>query len=115
MTIQRYGLPRYKGHQNNMYYTYILYSLKDKKLYTGFTSDLKKRIKEHNNGKNFSTKSRIPLELIYYEASTFEKDCRNREKYLKTGPGKRFLKNRLKCFFKSSLVTGFAQLTGSPQ
>jgi putative endonuclease len=97
-----------------MYYTYVLFSLKDHKLYTGFTKDLKKRIEEHNNGYNFSTKNRRPLTLIYYEASQYEEDCRTREKYLKTGPGKRYLKNRLRYFFNKYLVTGFGPATGSP-
>ena len=82
---------------------YILYSLKDNKLYTGYTKDLKKRLQEHKSGLNFSTKYCSPLKLIYYEASEFEMDNIAREKYLKTGPGKRFLKNRLKSFFKANL------------
>ncbi len=82
----------------SMFYTYILQSKKDKKLYTGFTNDLRKRFNEHNSGRNFSTKGRGPFELIYYEACINEQDARSREKYLKTGMGKRYLKNRLKCF-----------------
>lgn len=97
-----------------MYYTYILYSLKDRKLYTGYTSDLKKRFQEHNSGNNESTKSRKPFVLAYYEASTEMKDNIAREKYLKSGPGKRFLKNRLRTFFKSHLVTGFGPSSGTP-
>ena len=60
-------MARYKAHHNFIFYTYILYSMKDKKLYTGFTSDLKKRVEEHNNVNVFSTKHRRPLKLIYYE------------------------------------------------
>ena len=51
-----------------MYYTYVLISQKDQKLYTGYTNDLKSRLKEHNNGTVESTKNRIPFELVYYEA-----------------------------------------------
>ena len=51
-----------------MYYTYILLSIKDNKLYTGSTDDLKRRFEEHNNGKVPSTASRLPFKLIYYEA-----------------------------------------------
>ena len=47
-----------------MFYVYVLISLKDKKFYIGFTNDLKRRLKEHNSGKNISTKSRLPLKLI---------------------------------------------------
>ena len=62
---------------------YILKSRKDKNLYVGSTSDLKKRLKEHSEGKVFSTRSRRPLELIYYEAYKVESEARNREKQLK--------------------------------
>ena len=48
-----------------MYYTYILESEKDKRFYTGYTSDLKKRITEHNSKKVKSTKDRQPLKLGY--------------------------------------------------
>ncbi len=81
-----------------MYYTYVLKSEKDGKLYTGFTNDLRKRFTEHNAGKVMSTKHRGPFEVIYYEACLNEQDATAREKYLKTGMGKRFLKNRLKRF-----------------
>ena len=68
-----------------MYYVYILKSLKDKRLYIGYTSNLKLRHKEHCDGMVKSTANRRPLELIYYEAYKNEKDARNREKYLKGG------------------------------
>jgi putative endonuclease len=63
--------------------------------------DLKKRILEHNQGLNFSTKSKRPWYLIYYEACVNEKDVKAREKYLKSGMGKRYIKNRLKFFFSN--------------
>ena len=69
--------------------------------YTGYTNDLKKRILEHDTGRNFATKSRKPFELIYYEACLHRKDAEAREKYLKSGMGKRYIKNRLKLFFKN--------------
>ena len=81
-----------------MYYTYVLRSEKDNRLYTGSTNDLRKRLSEHNSGIVTSTRSRGPFELIYYEASPNEQDARAREKYLKTGMGKRYIKNRLKRF-----------------
>ncbi|MFH0819782.1 MAG: GIY-YIG nuclease family protein [bacterium] len=62
---------------------YILKSEKDYNLYIGSTNDLRKRLKEHNNGLVFSTKSRRPFELIYYEAYRSERDARGREKNLK--------------------------------
>jgi putative endonuclease len=66
--------------------------------YTGSTGDLRKRVMEHNAGRGVSTRNRAPFELIYYEACLNAQDARAREKYLKTGMGKRYLKNRLKRF-----------------
>ena len=81
-----------------MFYTYILKSKKDGKLYTGFTNDLRKRFKQHNDGKSTYTKGRGPYELVYYEACIYEEDARSREVYLKSGRGKRFIKSRLNRF-----------------
>jgi len=66
-----------------MYYLYILKSKKDEKLYIGSTSDLKRRLIEHNSGKVRSTKSRAPFDLRYYEAFYEESDARKREYSLK--------------------------------
>jgi len=66
-----------------MFYVYFIQSRKDDKMYIGVTSDLKKRLQEHNNGKNTSTKYRIPFTLIYYEAYLSFKDAIKREKKLK--------------------------------
>ncbi len=91
-----------------MHYTYVLLSQKDVRFYTGLTGDLRKRIKEHNNGEVSSTKYRRPLRLIYYEACLDKYDALRREKYLKTGQGKRYLRNRL----KQSLVASSCNGTG---
>ena len=61
-----------------MFYTYLLLSKKDHKLYTGYTGDLRNRFKEHNSGRNFSTKNRGPFDLIYYEACMDEEDAQAR-------------------------------------
>lgn len=66
-----------------MYYLYLLKSKLDSKLYVGSTSDLRRRLSEHNAGKVLSTKSRIPFELRYYEAFFLESDARKRESPLK--------------------------------
>ncbi len=58
-----------------MHYVYVLLSLKDEKFYIGLTGDLQRRLKEHNTGKNISTKSRLPLKLLYYEAHLSKKGC----------------------------------------
>ncbi len=81
-----------------MFYTYVLRNKKDKRWYTGCTNDLRKRFKEHNEDQNDSTKGRGPFEIIYCEICLNEHDAYTREKYLKTGMGKRYLKNRLKRF-----------------
>jgi putative endonuclease len=83
-----------------MYYTYVLQSQKDGKFYTGYTEDLRKRFTNHNLGKVPSTKGRGPFKLIYYEACLNQQDATAREKFLKSGPGKRYLKNRLKRFLE---------------
>jgi putative endonuclease len=91
-----------------MFYTYVLQSIKDKRWYTGYTDDLRNRFKLHNNGKVPATKGRGPFVLIYYEACLNQQDATAREKYLKSGQGKRYLKNRLKRFL--SPPTGFTPL-----
>jgi len=83
-----------------MYYVYILLSEKDGKFYTGSTNDLKRRFNEHNSGQVDSTKNRLPMKLIYYEACIDEIDARKREKFLKSGMGKRYIRNRLKYYLK---------------
>lgn len=80
-----------------MFYTYVLESLKSGRWYTGYTGDLRKRLKEHNSNESTYTNKRGPYKLVYYEACLNEKDALARERYLKTTMGKRYLKNRLKC------------------
>lgn len=82
-----------------MFYVYCLESKNFEELYFGYTTDLKRRLKEHNQGLNFSTKKYKPWALIYYEACLNEKDAKRREKYLKTSQGRRMLKARLKEYF----------------
>lgn len=81
------------------YYIYVLLSEKDNQFYTGYTSDLKQRIKLHSEGKVYSTKDRRPFRLIYFEGCVNQQDATRREKYLKSGNGKIYLKNRLSNFF----------------
>jgi putative endonuclease len=79
-----------------MYFTYVLYSLKDNKLYIGYTKDLSLRFSQHCAGEVKSTKHRRPLKLIYYECCLVKRDAQRREKYFKTHYGRLFLKKRLK-------------------
>ena len=82
------------------YYVYVLRSTKDKRLYIGFTNDLKSRLKKHASGRVLSTKGRRYLKLIHYEYFINEKDAKAREVYLKSGAGhdqlRQFLKNTFK-------------------
>ncbi|MEK7071455.1 MAG: GIY-YIG nuclease family protein, partial [Patescibacteria group bacterium] len=71
----------------SMYYVYILKSKKDNLLYIGYSTDLKKRFSEHQNGNVRSTKPRRPFELIFYEAYKSSKDAKRREMYFKTSKG----------------------------
>lgn len=87
------------------FYVYILLSLKDKRFYTGFTTDLKNRLSEHATGMVRSTKDRRPFKLIHYEYFINEKDAKAREVFLKSGFGRDQLKKSLK-----STLLGF---TGS--
>lgn len=66
-----------------MFYVYILRSRKDHLLYIGSTKDLRNRFKQHNLGRVFSTKNRVPFDLLYYEAYKAEGDARHRESNLK--------------------------------
>ncbi|MEK7521638.1 MAG: GIY-YIG nuclease family protein [Patescibacteria group bacterium] len=83
-----------------MYYVYLLFSEKDKLLYTGYSPDLKSRISAHNKGFVKATKHRRPLKLIYYESYFKEIDARRREKYLKGGNGRKEMKVQLKATFR---------------
>lgn len=65
-------------------------------MYTGCTSNLRTRFEQHQQNKVASTKGRTPLNLLYYEACTNKDDAFAREKYLKSGMGKRYIKNRIK-------------------
>jgi putative endonuclease len=82
-----------------MFYVYMSTSLADGGLYIGCTKDLKNRIKTHQSGKVKSTRRRLPVKLIYYEACLNEKDAFHRENYLKSTYGRRYLRNRLKGYF----------------
>lgn len=80
------------------FYVYVLKSKNGEKMYTGCTNNLRKRFKQHQVGSVTATKKRLPVELIYYEMCLDQEDAYTREKYLKTGMGKRYIKNRLKRF-----------------
>jgi putative endonuclease len=86
------------------YYVYLLQSVVNNSLYVGYTADLKKRFREHNSGKNVSTKRYLPWKIIHYEAYLNKKDAIRREAYLKTSQGSRLLKRMLKEYFYSQKI-----------
>ena len=71
-------------------YVYLLRSQKDKKFYLGWTTDVNRRLEEHNKGINLSTKSRIPYELIYFETLSSIELAKQRERVLKKNPNMYF-------------------------
>ena len=80
---------------NQYYYVYILQSDKDGLFYTGYTENLKRRIREHLDRNVLSTKNRLPMKLVYWEGCLNQQDATRREKHLKSTWGKRYLKNRI--------------------
>ena len=79
-----------------MIYVYVLRSLVDERLYVGITQDIAKRVKEHNSGRTKSTKGYRPWVKIHEESYSDRITARQREKYLKSGYGKQWLKNKYK-------------------
>src|SRR6266487_3136789 len=77
-------------------YVYVLRSLGDHRFYVGLTRDLPARLQAHNKGLIASTKRRKPFELVYWEGCLNDSDAAQREKYLKTAWGKRYIKTRLR-------------------
>jgi putative endonuclease len=79
-----------------MYYVYVLKSLKTDQYYIGSTNDIRRRLKEHQSGFSRYTKSRGPWKLIYSEERATLGEAEKREKFFKTGDGKRVLKGLLR-------------------
>jgi putative endonuclease len=90
-----------------MFYVYVLHSRADHGLYIGFSTNLKKRIAEHEDGASFATKYRGPWKLIYYEAYIDRQDAERREPYLKSGSGRRFFCQQLR-HYSEKFPTGQA-------
>ena len=77
-----------------MHYVYLLRSVSDGGFYIGYTANLRKRFAQHAKGTSLATSHRGPL--IYYEAYLNQEDALGRERYLKSGSGRRFLKAQLR-------------------
>ena len=75
-----------------MYYVYVLVSLSRNYIYVGMTDNLERRISYHNAGYNKTTRAYRPFRTLLTEQFASRMEARNREKYLKSGVGKEFLK-----------------------
>ena len=78
-----------------MYYVYVLLSIKDGKFYIGQTNNLRSRVERHHFGYVKSTKHRRPIKFIYYREFKTRSEAMRYEKYLKSGAGHNFLKEKL--------------------
>ncbi|VBB46406.1 Excinuclease ABC C subunit domain protein [uncultured Paludibacter sp.] len=74
------------------YFVYLLYSESYNRFYKGMTANIEKRLKEQNRGQTFSTKPYKPWKLIYFEEFSNREEARKREKFLKSGQGRDFIK-----------------------
>jgi putative endonuclease len=79
-----------------VFYVYILRSERDSGFYIGFSTNLRARLRQHQDGESFATKSRGPWKLVYYEAYTEREDAEGRERFLKSGAGRRFPRVQLR-------------------
>ena len=78
-----------------MHYVYILQSESDKEFYIGQTNDLRRRYAEHTAGRVDSTKHRLPMKLLCYEAYNTKEEAARREKYLKSSDGKKDIRKHI--------------------
>jgi len=85
-----------------MFYVYVFYDKTRKVFYVGFTNDLKRRVNEHNSGKIHTTYRMADKLLVYYEVCLSKKDAEEREKQLKTGFGRGYLRRRLKNYLEGN-------------
>src|SRR5437870_10402552 len=92
---KRLNSPREMRDMPKYCYVYVLRSLADHQFYVGLTRDLRARLQSHNKGLVPSTKGRKPFELVYWEGCLNESYAGERDMYLKTAWGKRYIKTRL--------------------
>jgi putative endonuclease len=79
-----------------MFYIYAIESQLDRRIYVGLTENIEKRLEQHNKGKTKSTKAYCPWVIKYFETASTRLDARKKEKYLKSGVGKEFLKGLIR-------------------
>ncbi len=87
-----------------MYFVYVLENSEDKSWYIGFTDNVERRVREHDNkaGGKHTRRKAGKWEIIYYEAYIDKRDALGREKFLKGGSGRKFLKRQLTHFLGST-------------
>jgi putative endonuclease len=91
-----------------MHYIYVLRSIADDGFYIGYSANLRKRFRQQSQSDSFATSYRSPWKLIYYEAYLEQTDALGRERYLKSGAGRRFLKSQLKEYLTKHPLKGAA-------
>ncbi len=87
-----------------MHYVYVLRSASGDGFYIGYSANLQKRFEQHAKGDAFATSCRGPWKLIYYEAYLEQPDALGRERYLKSGAGRRFLRAQLAHYLKRNPI-----------
>jgi len=97
---KRLRLTRSRVLMTYVFYVHLLRSVADDGFYIGFSRDLKRRFSEHKRGICFATKHRRPWKLIYYETYTEREDAEKRERYLKSGAGRRLLRHQLRHYLE---------------
>ena len=83
-----------------MYFVYVIRSNKYARDYVGLTECLERRVREHNSGKTKSTRFYRPWRLLFFEEYETREEARKREKYLKSGYGKKWIKQKWPCLPK---------------
>jgi putative endonuclease len=95
-----------------MYYVYFLRSVTDEGFYIGYSTDLRKRLLEHKRGASFATRYSGPWKLIYYEGYTEREDAEGRERYLKSGAGRRLLHHQLRHYLQNFPIPNRVYIEG---
>jgi len=96
-----------------MYYVYVLKSVNFKRFYVGLTTDIDRRLTQHNSGRTKSIKAYTPFLVIYFETFKDRQEARNREKYFKSAAGRKYLvKIGIKYWSRSSMDTRLNESVG---
>jgi len=79
----------------NYFYVYVLRSIEFERNYVGFTTNVDRRLKDHNSGRTKSTRPYKPWKVILFERFSSKMEALSREKFLKTGQGRDYIKKLL--------------------